>query len=167
MGELEARHAEPEGELDGLGQRVEVLAMQDDIQREGRSRRGEEPRRLELFDERSTTGDAIGGGGLGSLNAELDVFEAGVEQPLEARPIERNATRDEVRVEPCLSSPGNDDLEIVSDEGLATREVNLNDAELARLCENPRPLVDRELSIDARRIPPDSSNKGTRAGSDN
>src|SRR5262249_150245 len=84
------------------------------------------------------------------LDGDLNVVEAEVTKALEPRAGERDATRDEVRIEVELTGGRDQGLEVVADQWLPARHVDLDDAQLLRLAEYPLPRGRIELGIVAR-----------------
>src|SRR5262249_17981629 len=104
------------------------------------------PRRnLELSIERREAGDAVRGRRRHILNRELHGVEPQVAEAPEPLPGQRNAARDEVRVQLEAAGMGDQRLEVATNEGLAPGEIELDDAQVLRLGEDAKPVFRFEL----------------------
>ena len=94
-------------------------------------------------------GDAIGILGVHVLNRELHMIEAELGELHHAVARERDARRDEVRVEPDFSGHLDDVLEILARRRLAPRKVDLQHAEAGCLTHHVLPFGRREFGVGA------------------
>ena len=94
-------------------------------------------------------GDAVGVGGVGVLNGDLHVVEAGRRQRLQSLARQRHGRCDEVGVEADLGRLRHDRFEVAPHGGLAAREVQLQDAEIGCLREHVEPNLRRQLAGNA------------------
>ena len=102
---LRVRELEPVGverarERDQLAHAAEVAAVQHDVQREREPERAHRAREGELPLEARRAGDRVRGRGLRVLHRELHAAQAGLLERREARRVDRQTGRHEMRVEP-------------------------------------------------------------------
>jgi hypothetical protein len=124
---------------------VEVLSMEDGVESEGKAQLLHPARDHQLALEGSPSRDSIRAGGLRVLDGDLHIVEAELAESREPLAAEGNAAGDQVGVEieaPCLFDDG---LEVVTHEGLASREIELDHAEVLRLAHDAKPGLGVEL----------------------
>ena len=94
-------------------------------------------------------GDAVGVGGVGVLDGDLHVVEAGVRQLLEALARQQHGRRDQVGVEADLGGALRRSLQVAPHGRLAAGEMQLQDAEVGGLRQHVEPDLGRQLAGDA------------------
>ena len=140
VGQLQAVRRERLGQRDDLLDVSEVLPMQHDVERQRESELLDPARDLELPLEDARAGHAVRARRGNILDGDLHVVEPEGAEAREALTAERDAARDEIGVE--IEGPGAFDqgLEIVSEEGLAARQVELDDPELLGFAKHAEPV---------------------------
>ena len=139
VGELEPLRPEIECEIEQLLDPVEVMAVQDAVDRQREIELPREPRGRDLLLERSVSGDAVVLLGVRALDRDLHVVESGRLQRLRALAREVDAGRDERRVEAGVARRRAELDQVAAQHRLAASERELENAEGARLPERAVP----------------------------
>ncbi len=140
MSDHEAAGAQIEGQLDHGREAVEVLALDDGVQRQRQAGGGGEAGEVELLRmAAAVAANAVGGASIGILDGELDVVQAGFGQRVEAGAVQQDAGGDEVGVEAGLAGGADEVEDVAARGGLAAGEVDLQAAELGCLGEEAGP----------------------------
>jgi hypothetical protein len=128
------------GEGDEVFETVEVHAVDDEV--DGKGERGalEDGDEGELEGVGACSGDVVGGDFVDILEAELEVFEAGLDEFGEAGFGEADPGGDHVDVEAGFAG-GPDELgKVFAGEGFAAGEVDVEDAELGGFAKDALPV---------------------------
>ncbi len=146
MGDLEPPSFKRQRKIDHLAQSIQVLAMDDSVDGQGKSGRLRLPGESELLRlGAGIVADALGGLNLAILEAELHMIEARLRQHLQAIAIAENARGDEVAVEAGRAGMGHQRLQIAPHQRFAAGKVNLQNPERSRLVDHALPVRCREL----------------------
>ena len=156
VGQLEPLRAELEREVEQLLDAIEVLAVQDAVDRQREVELLRVARGRELLLERPVARDAVVVLGVRALDRDLHVVEPGRLERLRALAREERAGGDERRVQAGVARAGAQLDEIAAQHRLAARERELQDAEPPRLRERADPVLGLELA-GGTRSPPMSS----------
>ncbi len=139
IGKFDASGARGFGDFEHFVDLIDVAAVNDEIERDGDADFFQPFEDAEFLRVGFCAGDFFGGVGVGALEAELDVVEAGFDELREFLFVEREAGGDEVDVE-AGGARGFDEIENVgAGEGFAAGEVGLENAELRGLLEDAGP----------------------------
>src|SRR5712692_2184667 len=153
MGDFEPFGAELHGKGDDLFKMFEILPVNDRVDGQRKPHGTDEGGSFALGLLRAgKAGDAVPGSGIGILQAELDMFEPGVDQVAEAKGVEPDAGRDQVDVEPTLVGMAHELNEVAANQRLASGKMHLQDAQCRRLVEHPYPRRRVELGAGALEI---------------
>ena len=145
VGQLEPLRAELERELEQLLDAIEVLAVQDAVDRQREVELLRVARGRDLLLEGPVAGDAVVVLGVRALDRDLHVVEPGRLERLGALAREERPGGDERRVQAGVARAGAQLDEIAAQHRLAARERELQDAERARLAERADPVLGLEL----------------------
>ena len=110
-------------------------------------------------------GDPVGGGFARILKADLDVVESGVDQRLQTIFVEAEAGGDEVGVESGGAGGGDEFGQVRTGQRFAAGEVRVQHAELRRTAGRRWSTPRSRVRIAWRRVPGDSNNRRSAAGS--
>ena len=155
--ELDGRHldaaaTQPLGQIDHLGQVVQILAMHHGVQRQ-RKADGEDPfRRLHLATETATiAADPVGHLGIDALQGQLDMIDHPVKLA-QARFGQPDARGDQIDIKPRIARRGGDLRQVAPRGGLAARQMHLQDAHLGGLTKGIGPFRRRQLALHPRQL---------------
>lgn len=139
VGKFNASGARRFGDLEHFVDLIDVAAVNDEIERDGDANFFQPTEEPEFLRVGFCAGDFFGGVGVGTLETELDVVEAGVDELREFGFVEREARGDEVDVK-ASSTSGFDEVDDVGAcERLTAGEIGLQNAERCCLPENAGP----------------------------
>src|SRR5262249_23074445 len=130
IGELQPICAQLLGQRDGVGDMIDVVARKDDVQGQRQGQLLDPAGDLELSVERLPAGDTVRSFRAHVLDRKLEVVQAGRAKADQSLAAERNAARDEVRVEVELAGRLDQLLQVVAKERLAPGKVELDHAQL-------------------------------------
>src|SRR3989442_2630302 len=140
IGQLQALRPEGLGQRDDLLDVTEVLPVQHHVERQGESELLDPARHFQLPLEGAQPGDTVRARRRDVLDRYLHVVESEGAEAREALTAQGDTARDEIGVE--VDGPGalDEGLQIVPEERLATREVELDDPELLGLAKHAEPV---------------------------
>ena len=145
IGKFDASCARGLGDFQHFVDLIDVAAVNDEVERDGDADFFQPFEDTEFLCVGFSAGDFFGGVCVGTLEAELDVVEAGFDELREFLFVEREAGGDEVDVE-AGGARGFYEVENVgAGEGFAAGEVGLEDAESGGLLEDGRPRFGGEF----------------------
>ena len=164
--ELEPLRVELLREPEDLLDPVEVLAVQDAVDREREAQLARRARGRDLLLERPVAGDPVVLLGIGALDRDLDVVEPRRLQLHGALAREERARGHERRVQAGRAPGGHELVEVAAQHRLAAGQRELHDAQRPRLAEHARPVLRRRARRGSgrRRCRRDSSSTGSAAG---
>ena len=166
VGDLDAAGFQLQRKIDHLGDALDVGAMHHQIDGERQAEPHRFRRQRVLALERAAIArDAVGRHGVGVLDRDLDVIEAGLPQIAHGARGDADAGGDQIGVEPGLARVRRDVDEIAPRAGLAAGQMHVQHAERRRLLEHPRPGRRRRARRRAIPARADWSNRDSRAGS--
>jgi hypothetical protein len=139
VGELEAITVEAASELDELRDPIQVAAMQDHVESEGKIQGSHLSRKGQLAFEARCPRELIGRVGAAVLDGELNAPQPRLVQARQPLPIDGESGRHEVRVEGGGASSGHDLREVPPRRGLAAGEPDVHHAERGSFAEDARP----------------------------
>ena len=129
VGELEPLRAELEREVEQLLDAIEVMPVQDGVDRQREVELLRKARGRDLLRERPVAGDAVVVLGVRALDRDLHVVEPGRLERLRARAREQRPGRDERRVQAGVARAGAELVEIAPQHRLAAGQRELEDPE--------------------------------------
>ena len=153
VGELEPLRAQLERQVEHLLDSVEVLSVQDAVDRQREVELPRCARRRDLLLERPVARNPVVLLGIGTLDRDLHVIEPGRLQLSRALAREQGAGGDQRRVQTRLPRGRAQLVQIAAQHRLAAGQGQLDDPQLARLAERADPVAGLELV--AVRIPAD------------
>ena len=166
VSDLQPVRAEPLGERDHLLDIIEVLAVDDGVDRQRQAALGDELRRLELLLESlSVVGDAVAAFRRRVLHRDLHMLDTGLGKRVGLFGCQAHRRRDQIDVKAGSAGPAHDLGHIGPHQRLAARDVELHDAKGGGLGEDPRPFRCRSARPSASPAQRGSSSTGTAAGS--
>ena len=165
VGEFDAGGARGFGDLQHFFDLIDVAAVNDEIERDRDADFFQPFEDAEFLCVGFCAGDFFGGFFAGTLEAELEVIEAGFDEFREACFVERHAGGDQVYVE-AGGAGGADEFEDVgAGERFAAGEVGLQDAERGGFLEDAGPVFGGEFCVRAVAVRGDWSSRRSGAGS--
>src|SRR5712691_1180382 len=147
VGELQSFSAPRQTQINNFFDALEVQAVQDHIHAEGKTGLARGFGGLLLGGKGLATGHRVRKYSLRILHAELDAIEAIVRKRACAGPGEPQAARNQVCVNAERSSAAYHLLKISPVERLASRKVDLDDAQGLCLLEHAQPVLRREFCL--------------------
>ena len=143
--ELEPLRVEVQRELEQLVDAVEVVPVQDAVDREREVELPREARGRDLLLERPVARDAVVVLGVRALDRDLHVVQAGGLQRLRPLAREQRPGGDQRRVQAGVARARAQLDQVAAQHRLAARERELQDAQRARLPERAEPVLGLEL----------------------
>jgi len=135
------------GKSQHFGKLIEIAPVNDEIQRESDAAGFKPAENADFMLVRMRIGDFSSDFRPGTLEAELEMVEAGGEQSIEARLVKGKSGGNEIHIQSGRASRFHKIHKIGAGKRLPASEINLEDAGFGSLEEDAGPLFGREFQV--------------------